>query len=157
MSAKTKIVVIHMKELILTGLLAVLGILLIIFFITMFLPKKDSGSAQTDADPPSASDVASDSIYIPGLYTTELVLGGNTAEIELIVSATDISSIRLVNLSDAVTTMYPLLQPAFDSICEQVYKTQSLEGVTYTLDSKYTSLVLLEAIRSSLNKATRAQ
>ena len=64
-----------------------------------------------------------------------------------------ITSIRLVNLSEAVTTMYPLLQPTFDSICQQVYSTQSLENISYSSDSKYTSLVLLEAIKSSLNKA----
>ena len=52
--------------------------------------------------------------------------------------------------------MYPLLQPTFDSICEQVYERQSLEGITYSSDSKYTSLVLLEAIQSSLNKAAAA-
>ena len=40
-----------------------------------------------------------------------------------------------------------------DSICEQVYAQQSLESVTYTAESKYTSLVLLEAIQASLDKA----
>ena len=42
-----------------------------------------------------------------------------------------ITSIRMVNLNDAVTTMYPLLEPAFESICDQVYELQTLEGVTY--------------------------
>jgi uncharacterized protein with FMN-binding domain len=49
--------------------------------------------------------------------------------------------------------MYPLLEPTLESICEQVYENQSLDSVTYTSESKYTSLVLLEAIRNSLNKA----
>ena len=71
----------------------------------------------------------------------------------MIVDKSSITSIRMVNLNDAVTTMYPLLQPTFDSICEQVYAQQSLENITYTADSKYTSLVLLEAIQNSLDKA----
>ena len=72
---------------------------------------------------------------------------------EVIVDKNTITSVRMVNLSEAVTTMYPLLEPTFDTICEQIYETQSLDQVTYTTESKYTSLVLLEAIQNSLNKA----
>jgi uncharacterized protein with FMN-binding domain len=49
--------------------------------------------------------------------------------------------------------MYPLLQPTFDSLAEQIYETQSLDNITYASENKYTSLVLLEAIRKSLEKA----
>lgn len=158
MSAKTKIVVLHMKELIYTGVFAALGILLVVLLVVMFLPKdKDDTSAEPDTPPqtedPNAQTTASASTYIPGIYTTELVLGGQNIDVEVIVSQEAISSIRLVNLSESVTTMYPLLEPALDSICRQVYETQSLENITYTADSKYTSLVLLEAIRNSLSKA----
>ena len=156
MSAKTKIVVVHRKELVLAGIFTALAIMFIIVFVTLFFPGKAAAPEQAGNDSPS-SDVSSDSIYLPGLYTTELILGGNTVAVELIVNENEISSVRLVSLSDTVTTMYPLLQPAFDSISEQLCKTQSLESVTYTMDSKYTSLVLLEAIRSSLEKARRAQ
>ena len=86
-------------------------------------------------------------------YTTELVLGNQSIDVEVIVDKDSITSIRMVNLNDAVTTMYPLLEPAFDSICSQVYELQTLEGITYPVESKYTSLVLLEAIQNSLNKA----
>ena len=75
-------------------------------------------------------------------------------DVEVIVEQDAITSIRLVNLSEAVTTMYPLLQPTFDTICQQVYENQSLEGISYSDDSKYTSLVLLEAIQNSLDKAS---
>lgn len=157
MSAKTKIVVLHMKELIYTGIFAALGILLVVLLIMMFLPDKEATGQNTS--PPAetgegATPTASSSLYIPGIYTTELVLGGQSVEVEVIVEKDAISSIRLVNLSEAVTTMYPLLQPTLDTICEQIYTTQSLEQITYTADSKYTSLVLLEAIQNSLDKAS---
>lgn len=146
MSAKTKIVVLHMKELIYTGIFAALGILFIVLLIMMFLPgKKEAASDDTP--------VTTDSIYIPGIYTTELILGGQAVDVEVIVEKDLISSIRLVNLSESVTTMYPLLEPTLDSICNQVYETQSLDEISYTADSKYTTLVLIEAIRSSLDKA----
>ena len=156
MSAKTKIVVLHMKELIYTGIFAALGILFVVLLITMFLPDKEKDSDETPSTEETGEDAAptaSGSLYIPGIYTTELVLGGQAVDVEVIVEQDTITSIRLVNLNDAVSTMYPLLQPTFDTICEQVYETQSLDQITYTADSKYTSLVLLEAIQNSLNKA----
>ena len=159
MSAKTKIVVLHMKELIYTGIFAVLGILLVILLIIMFLP--DQNGANTPGPSPSVSDgdvsagnVLSESVYIPGIYTTQLVLGGQNIDVEVIVDHASISSIRLVDVSEATTTMYPLLEPTLNSICEQVYETQSLENIEYGAESKYTSLVLLEAIRTSLEKAS---
>lgn len=158
MSAKTKIVVLHMKELIYTGIFAALGILFIVLLIMMFLPDKEenpaSGAPTEETADDSAATAASGSLYIPGIYTTELVLGGQSVDVEVIVDKSSITSIQMVNLNDAITTMYPLLQPTFDSICAQVYETQSLEQITYTDDSKYTSLVLLEAIRNSLDKAS---
>ncbi len=156
MSAKTKIVVLHMKELIYTGIFVALGILLIVLLLMMFTSDK-STSAHTPAPDETTSEDAtptsSDALYIPGIYATELVLGGQTVDVEVIVEKDMISAVRLVNLSEAVTTMYPLLQPTFDTICQQIYDTQSLDQITYTADSKYTSLVLLEAIQNSLNKA----
>ncbi len=157
MSAKTKIVVLHMKELIYTGIFVALGILFIVLLIMMFFPDKAKSGEQTPPATESGTDAAqttsSDALYIPGVYATELVLGGQTVDVEVIVEQDAITSIRLVNLSEAVTTMYPLLQPTFDTICEQIYETQSLEEISYTADSKYTSLVLLEAIQNSLDKA----
>jgi hypothetical protein len=54
-----------------------------------------------------------------------------------------ISSIELVNISTAVTTMYPLLEPAFDSLTTQIIESQSLDDITYSQESKYTTFVLL--------------
>ncbi len=160
MSAKTKIVVLHMKELIYTGIFVALGILLVILLIMMFgSDKETSGENASPAEETSeeTAPTSSDSLYIPGIYTTELVLGGQTVEVKVVVDKDAISSIELVNLSEAVTTMYPLLQPTLDTLCEQIYTTQSLDQITYTADSKYTSLVLLEAIQHSLDKASTTQ
>lgn len=165
MSAKTKIVVLHMKELIYTGIFAVLGILFIILLVIMFLPDKEDSSgtdAPAETETPGNSTNAPDdtspadgavSLYIPGVYNTELVLGDQTLNVQVMVNRDTITSIQLVNLSDAVTTMYPLLQPAFDSLSKQICEQQSLDNISYDMDSKYTSLVLLEAIRNSLEKA----
>lgn len=154
MSAKTKIVVLHMKELIYTGIFCLLGILFLALLLMMFLPDREKDTVPEESAEPASAQA---SCYIPGIYTTELILGNQAIDVEVIVEKDSITSIRLVNLNEAVTTMYPLLEPALDSICSQLYESQSLDAVTYTSDSKYTSLVLLEAIQSSLDKAAAAE
>ena len=159
MSSKTKIVVLHMKEIIYTGIFLGLGILLIIFLIILFVPGKEDiptpPSPTAEADSTSETEVTVDgsSLYIPGIYNTEIVLNDQALNVEVIVDKTGISSIKLVNISTAVTTMYPLLEPAFDTLKAQILENQTLDNVTYSQESKYTTLVLLEAIRKSLDKA----
>lgn len=147
MSSKTKIVVLHVKELIYTGIFAALGILFIVLLIIMFLPdeeKKETSAVVTQT---------TSNTYIPGVYTTSLILNDNVVEIEVTVDEHNINSVRLVNLDEAVTTMYPLIQPSFEDLANQIITLQSLDGVTYPEESKYTSMILLDAIISSLEKA----
>lgn len=144
MSSKTKIVVLHLKELIYTGIFALLGILFIILLIIMFVPKdkKETGSVERPA-----------ATYVPGIYTTSLILNNNAVDVEVSVDETNITDIRMVNLDEAVTTMFPLLEPSFDDLANQILKNQSMDNITYADDNKYTSMVLLNAIKASLEKA----
>ena len=147
MSSKTKIIVLHVKELIYTGIFAVLGILFIVLLIIMFLPKEEKRATMSTVTQTTANT------YIPGVYTTSLILNDNVVEIEVTVDEKNINSIRLINLDEAVMTMYPLIQPSFEDLADQIITNQSLEGVSYPDDSKYTSMILLDAITASLNKA----
>ncbi len=147
MSSKTKIVVLHVKELIYTGIFAVLGILFIVLLIIMFLPKDEKKETMS-----SVTQTTTNS-YVPGVYTTSLILNDNVVEIEVTVDEKNINSIRLINLDEAVATMYPLIQPSFEDLANQIITNQSLENITYPDDSKYTSMILLDAITTSLNKA----
>lgn len=145
MHQKTKIVVLHMKELIYTGIFVLLGILFIILLVLMFIPKDKENTTSTET---------ASATYVPGVYTTSLVLNNNTVDIQVVVDENNINSIQLVNLDEAVTTMYPLIEPAFEEIIDQIYAGESLENITYADENKYTSSILLEAIGDSLEKAT---
>ena len=72
---------------------------------------------------------------------------------QVAVDANRISSVSLVPLSEAVTTMYPLMQPTLDELADQIVTTQSLENLTYSSQSRYTSAALLKAIQTALDKA----
>lgn len=133
-----------MREIIYTGIFAVLGIILIVLMIIMFKPKKEAESAQTAAEAAK---------YTAGVYTSEITIGDSAIDVEVVVDTGHINSIRLVNLSESVTTMYPLIQPALEDLASQIYESQTTDGITFSADSKYTSQILLDAIKDSLNKA----
>ena len=141
MSSKTKIVVLHLKELIYTAIFAVLGILLILLLIFMFLPDKKSAVETMQ--------------YTAGVYTSSIQLNDNAIDVEVAVDSSHINSISLVNLDEATAAMYPLMQPALDNLSQQIYEKQSLENISYGDDSQYTSMVLLQAIQAALDKARR--
>lgn len=147
MSNKTKIVVLRMKEIIYSGIFALLGILFIVLLIIMFVPDKEEDNSEIPL--PSVSEAN----YVPGVYSSTIRLGSQTVDIEVLVDAHNIISIETVNLSEAVETMFPLVEPSLDNLATQIIASQSLENITYSDDAKYTSLVLLEAIEQSLEKA----
>lgn len=181
MSANTKIVVLRRKELLYTGIFAALGVLFVILLLMLLLPGKDADTSSGAPDSPdstaetampdnvadlgrssqfSAAEDAStgavadaDNTYIPGIYTTELILGSETANVEVIVNDHAITSVSLADPSETLTTMYPLLEPTMESLNDQLCEMQDPSQVTYSAETRYTSLVLLEAVKASLEKA----
>ena len=181
MSANTKIVVLRRKELFYTGIFAALGVLFVILLLMLLLPGKDADTSSGAPDSPdstaetampdnvadlgrssqfsAAEDVSTgavadaDNTYIPGIYTTELILGSETANVEVIVNDHAITSVSLADPSETLTTMYPLLEPTMESLNDQLCEMQDPSQVTYSAETRYTSLVLLEAVKASLEKA----
>ena len=141
MKSKTKIIVLHMKEIIYTAIFLALGILLLFLLIFMFRP----GGARKTPHPGKQ--------YTPGIYTSALTLNNTNLEVEVTVDESRIESIRFANLDETVTTMFPLIQPAIEEIADQIYKTQSLEDVTLSEETPYTSQVILDAISEAVKKA----
>ena len=89
MGSKTKIIVLHMKEIIYTVVFAALAILLIILLVVMFRP--DGNEKHADAKK-----------YTPGIYTSSLTLNNTNLEVEVSVDESRINSIRFSNLDEAV-------------------------------------------------------
>ena len=156
MSSKTKIVVLHLKELIYTGIFAILGILFIILLFIMFRSDKENPEdapqtpeTETGTEAPDGEQTP---IYQPGTYRSALYLENETVEINLTVDETQIVSLTLLPLSDNISTMYPLLEPSFNAISEQICENQSLENISYAEEAAYTSELLLEVIGDTLAK-----
>ena len=180
MSANTKIVVLRRKELLYTGIFAALGVLFLILLLMLLMPDKDADASGTPDSPDSTAETAmpdnvadlgrssqfsaaedastgavadADNTYIPGIYTTELVLGNETVNVEVIVNDQAITSVSLADPDETLITMDPLLEPTMESLNDQLCELQDPEQVTYSAETRYTSLVLLEAVKASLEKA----
>ena len=141
MSSKTKIVVLRMKEIVYTAIFIGLAILLVSLFLIMFRPKKGTSSTS-----PAAA-------YVPGVYTASLTVGSQNINVEVAVDADQINSVSFVSLDEAVTTMYPLMQPVLEDLESQIVNSQSLENLSYSMETRYTSQALIHAIETALDKA----
>ena len=135
MSANTKIVVLRSREVLYTILLLFVGILIILVLLSLFLPSDSASPTEESA-----------ALYVPGVYSA-------AAQLQVTVDADHINAIELINLDEAVTTMYPLMEPCLDELTAKVIDNQGLENISYSTESKYTSILLLNAISQSLSKA----
>ncbi len=145
MGSNTKILILKAKELIYTMIFVVLGILLLLLLLFMFLPEK-----APQGDP----EVTETSAYIPGVYSSTVQLGDSKLDVQVTVDSNRICDVSIVNLNETVETMYPLLTPALEEINAQLPDIESADDLTCSADSQYTSVILTQAIKNALEKAT---
>ena len=151
MSSKTKIVVLHMKEVVYTAVFLALALILLVVFLIMFGSGKKDSAKKTCLLTTAAS--AENARYIPGIYTSTISLGDQTFDVQVNVEQDRITAISLNNLSETTAAMYPLMEPALDSIASQIYVNQTTEGLIYGEDDRYTSELLVSAINQALEQA----
>ena len=142
MSAKTKIVVLRMKNLILTGVLIGIAILILFMIISVMVSGKKS-TVETMAP----------SLYVPGVYSSSVLLNGSSFDIQVTVDDNYITAVNLVNLDETIETMYPLIPSAMNELSTQIIDNQSIDNITFSQGNQYTSTVLLSAIKDALAKA----
>lgn len=145
MSSHTKIVVLRSKELLYTILLVVVLLLIAIVLFSIFVPGADSSDEEAAAN--------TETTYVPGVYTSTLQLGSTNLEMQVIVDADHINAISLTNLEESVATMYPLMEPTLTELANKVLEAQSVENISYSTETKYTSLMLLNSMSQALDKA----
>lgn len=139
---KTRIVVIRMKEIIYTSIFVGVGILLIILLIFVLKPKAAGQNDQTSAR------------FNAGIYTSTLSLNNTALNLEVTVDPDRITSIRLINIDDTVTTMFPLLKPALSDLESQIIEKQGTTDINMSDDSRYTQTLLLSEIDTIIQKAS---
>ncbi len=182
MSSNTKIVVLRSKEIVYALVLLVVSVLIIMVAVSLFMPSKDTAEEtpeQTLPQTPSqttpntntapsttapdganqTSSTATDTnttaqnTYVPGIYSSTLLLGTAHVELQVAVDKNHINSITLTNLDESVTTLYPLMSPTLSELSAVILSEQSIENVSYGEENRYTSMLLMQAISAALDKA----
>ena len=151
----TRIVVIPLKKLII--MVCVIAALIILAAIFIFGGSSSDAAKSTGVNISTSTDTVKKNTscptYSPGVYTSSILLNGTPIDIQVTVDSDNINNIEMVNLSESVQTMYPMLNSSFDEIKTAVINNGSTDNITYNAGSKYTATMLLSAIDSALAKA----
>ena len=110
------------------------------------------GANQTSSTVTDTNTTAQNT-YVPGIYSSTLLLGTAHVELQVAVDKNHINSITLTNLDESVTTLYPLMSPTLSELSAVILSEQSIENVSYGEDNRYTSMLLMQAISAALDKA----
>ena len=155
MSGSTRIVVIPLKKLII--MVCVIAALIILAAIFIFGGSSSDAAKSTGVNISTSTDTVKKNTscptYSPGVYTSSILHNGTPIDIQVTVDSDNINNIEMVNLSESVQTMYPMLNSSFDEIKTSVINNGSTDNITYNASSKYTATMLLSAIDSALAKA----
>ncbi len=139
-----KIVVLQMKELIKSAIIAVVGLVLIILLIYFLIPKKSTGSE------PGAQSAAN---YIPGTYAATIVLHNKPVDVMVTVTENEITDITMSEMPVSEELFYPLFKPTLANLRDEIVKSQSLELLIIPQEAEMTSKILIEAVNAALQQA----
>ncbi len=139
----TKIFVLQMKDVIRIGLLVLLGIAVIVMLVFLFFPK---GEAAAPAPP------AAQGQYVPGTYSSSIILNDNPLDVIVTVSEEEIISVEMTDLDNVQRVFYPLFEPEINDLAANVLEQQTIE---LAADTEYpvTNGILRKAISSALAQA----
>ena len=125
----------------------IVGVAVIVIFVVGGLSVKKESSSKV------VSTVQVTNTYVPGIYSRNLLLGKGNVELQITVDKDRISSINLTNVDESITTLYPLLVPTLNELSEIIISQQSIENISYSDESPYTSMLLMQIISETLSLA----
>jgi len=137
-----KIVVLKRRQLLLSAILVIIAIVTVLIISFSTRSNSDDGIHLEDAR------------FIPGLYNSDIRLSEYTLHLELAVDRNCIKSVNITTLNEEILSMYPLIEPSLQAVSKQLLDGVAIDAVTINEDSKFTQMMLIEAIGSMLEKAT---
>lgn len=105
----------------------------------------------------SAGTSSAQNLYVPGIYSSTLLLGNANVELQVAVDKNHINSITLTNLDESITTLYPLMSPTLSELASVILSEQSIDNISYGTENRYTSMLLMQAITEALDKAAASE
>lgn len=146
MSSQPKIMVLHLKELIYTGIFVVLGIVLILLLMFMFFSKDPQSSKPAS----QSEETSAPAEYTAGVYST--CIADMPIELQIVVDADCIHSLQLVPLQESVETMYPLVPHVLSDMKQQLQDGVAIDHIISS-ENPYTYSLLLDSLKCIVEKA----
>ena len=143
----TRIMALHLGEIIKTLIFVIAGIAVVLLLINLFAPIGSERNEIENGMPPAPT-----AKYIPGAYHVNLQLSTGTIAIEVVVNEDRILSVGFIDLPEAQQVFYPLFKPTMEVLSSSIVENQSL-SVTVPEDRLITGQVLLSAIDKALAQA----
>ncbi len=135
---KNKFMVFKLRELLKNLLLAIIGIVIIVFIISFFTDDNDKNEIS----------------YVPGTYTSSILVDDNLINIEVALSENKIEDISLKHLSEATPVFYPLFEDVGEDLFSEIKKKQDL-NVDIKEGTEVTSELLIDGVKTCLEKAKK--
>jgi uncharacterized protein with FMN-binding domain len=134
-----RILVLHKKDLIRMGAIAIVAIALIVTALVLLIPRRaaDSGAAAR---------------FTPGTYSSTILLHNEPLHVRVTVSENEILSIYMSDMADIHRTFYPLFEPRMADLAQEVLRYQSAY-INPRTDYPVTTAILHNAVRSALELA----
>ena len=63
-----------------------------------------------------------------------------------------VKSVKVVNLDDSVSAMYPLMKPSVNNISKQLASGVSVDEVVLSKESQYTEKLVLEKVKDVMKE-----
>jgi Uncharacterized protein conserved in bacteria len=136
----TKIIVLHLKQIIKSCVFTLIGLILIGLLIFVFIPKNKEENQKTS------------SIYTPGIYSSQIILHNKPVNIEVNVNENEILAIKLNDINETQEVFYPLFKPTMEMLSREIIHYQSLDIPTIN-DYAVTGKILISAVDNALQKA----
>lgn len=131
-----KIMVVHMKDIVKKGIFIAIGLgVLAAILVFLFSDKNETG-------------------FVPGTYSAEIILHSSPVVIEVTVDESRILDIAMLNMGETQEVFYPLFEPSFEAVREEILQKQTTEIETES-GSQVTSSILIDAINSALDEAKK--
>ncbi|MCL2357365.1 MAG: hypothetical protein FWC70_09465 [Defluviitaleaceae bacterium] len=134
-----KIFVLHKKDLVKIGAIAIGAIVLLVVLLVLLL-----SGGRGEYEPESR--------FIPGTYSSMILLNDEPLHVRVTVSENEILSVFLSDMTEQHRVFYPLFEPRMEDLALEVLRYQSA-FITPQTDYPVTTGILQHAVISALEMA----
>ena len=140
----TKFFVLKMNDLIRIGLFVLLGLVLLILALVFLFPNRTDNSREQNH--------GVHNMFVPGTYTSTIILNDKPVEVQVTVDETEILSITMTDMAEIQQVFYPLFEPEFTNLAAAVLTNQTA-AIDPATDWPVTAGILQQAVKAALEMA----